>query len=285
MSTSRFDPTAYKSTTKAQWDTAAAAWDRWDPTLTDWLAGATTRMLDLAQVGAGDTVLDVAAGAGGQTIDAARRVGPTGRVLATDISGEILAYAQRRATLAGITTVGTAVMDGENLEVEPGHFDAAISRLGVIYFPDRSQALADMRRALKPGGRIGLIVYGPADRNGFFSVPVGLIRAAAQLPPPAPGQPGPFALGGDGVLAAELAAAGFTDVVVEAVDAPLRLPDAATCLQFEQESFGALHQMLSGLPEPRRAEVWAEVGNALRQFETGDCFEGPCQLLVAAATA
>ena len=285
MSTTTFDPAAYKSTTRAQWDTAAAAWDRWDPTLTAWLAGATIRMLDLARVGAGDTVLDVAAGAGGQTIDAARRVGPTGRVLATDISAEILAYAQRRATLAGLTTVGTAVMDGENLEVEPGHFDAVISRLGVIYFPDRAGALAVVRRALKPGGYVGLVVYGPADRNGFFSVPVGLIRAAAELPPPAPGQPGPFALGADGVLAAELAAAGFTDIVVEAVDAPLRLPDAATCLRFEQESFGALHQMLSGLTATRRAEVWTEVGTALRQFETADGFEGPCQLLVAAATA
>jgi hypothetical protein len=73
--------------------------------------------------------------------------------------------------------------------------------------------------------------------------------------------------------------------VVEPVDAPLRLSSAAECLRFAQESFGALHQMLSGLPEARRAQAWDEVGRALRQFETADGFVGPCQLLVAAAGA
>src|SRR5262249_51575849 len=195
-----------------------------------------------------------------------------GRVLATDISAQILEYAQRRATTAGLTMVGTATMDGEDIDVEPGHFDAVISRLGVIYFPDRTRALAGMRRVLRPRGRIGLIVYGPANLNGFFSVPVGIIPAAAGLPPPRPGPPRPLALSGDGAVASELAAAGFTNIVVEACDAPLRLPDVATCLRFEQESFGALHQMLSGLPEPRQDEVWAEVGSALRQFETPQGF-------------
>jgi SAM-dependent methyltransferase len=285
MSMQSFDPAVYKSTTKGQWDTVAEAWDEWDATLTAWLSAATSRMLDLAHVGTGGTVLDVAAGAGGQTLDAARRVGPSGQVVATDISTTILEYAQRRATAAGLTNVATAELDGENLDVQPAHFDAVISRLGVVYFPDRAAFYAGARQALKRGGRIGLIVYGPADRNGFFSVPVGIIRAAAELPPPAPGQPGPFCLGGDGVLAAELASAGFTDIVVEPVDAPLRLSSAAGCLRFAQESFGALHQMLSGLPKARQAQVWDEVGSALRQFETADGFVGPCQLLVAAASA
>jgi SAM-dependent methyltransferase len=285
MSAHAFDAAAYKSTTKSQWDTVAAAWDEWDATLTGWLSAATTRMLDLAGVGTGAAVLDVAAGAGGQALDAARRVGPSGRVLLTDISPAILRYAQRRAAAAGLTNVAAVECDGEDLDVEPAHFDAVICRLGAIYFPDRAAFYAGARRALGPGGRIGLIVYGPADRNGFFSVPIGIIRAAAELPPPAPAGPGPFSLADDGVLATELAAAGFTEIVVEPVDAPLLLSSAAECLRFAQESFGALHQMLSGLPQARRAQVWDEVGRALRQFETADGFVGPCQLLVAAARA
>src|SRR5262245_28825262 len=98
MSAVTFDPERYKTTTRTQWETAAEAWDRWDPTLNDWLDEATERMLDLAGVAPGGTVLDVAAGAGGQTLAAARRVGAAGRVLATDISPTILEYAQSRAT-------------------------------------------------------------------------------------------------------------------------------------------------------------------------------------------
>jgi SAM-dependent methyltransferase len=285
MTDTTFDPVAYKETTRAQWDAAAAAWDRWNPTLDAWLADATARMLDLAGVGPGDAVIDIAAGSGGQTVDAARRAGPTGSVLATDLSGGILAYVGGRAAAAGIDTVTTAAMDGENLTVAPASYEVAISRLGVIYFPDRARALAGIHRVLKPGGRIGLIVYGPADRNGFFSVPVGIIRAAARIPAPAPGQPGPFSLAADGVLADELGAAGFTDIVVEAVDAPIRLPDASTCLRFERESFGALHQMLAGFAEPDRERVWSDVHDALRAFEGDDGFVAPCQLLVAVGTA
>jgi SAM-dependent methyltransferase len=284
MSTVAFDPAKYKNTTRAQWEAAAAAWDRWDPTLNDWLGAATERMLDLAGVNEGATVLDVAAGAGGQTLAAAQRVGATGRVLATDISPAILAYAAARATAAGLVNVATREMDGEDLTVEAGHYDAVISRVGLIYFPDQQRALAGMRQALRPGGRLAVIVYGPAEANGFFSVPVSIIRRRAQLPPPAAGQPGPFSLGTPGVLEATLSTAGFSDVRVETIDAPLRLPSAHDCLHFEQDSFGALHQMLAGLDETARQEAWDEVGTALSRFEGPGGFVGPCQLLVAVAT-
>jgi SAM-dependent methyltransferase len=282
--TTTFDPARYKNTTRDQWETAAAAWDRWDPTLNDWLGESTERMLDLAGVASGGTVLDIAAGAGGQSLAAARRVGPAGRGLATDISPEILRYAQSRATAAGLGNVATREMDGEHLTVEPGRYDSVISRLGLIYFPDQSGALAGIRDALRPGGRLGVIVYAPADVNGFFSVPVSIIRRRAELPPPAPGQPGPFSLGGPNVLAAALTAAGLTDVVIEDLDAPLRMSSAADCLRFEQESFGALHQMLAGLDDDGRRAAWAEVGEALAGFQGPDGFVGPCRLLVAGAT-
>lgn len=284
MTTQQFDPAQYKQTTRDQWDNAAQAWDDWGPTLEEWLGEATETMLDLAGVGPGSRVLDVAAGAGGQSVAAARRAGQDGRVLATDISPEILEHAQRKFELAGLANAATRVMDGEGLEVEPGHFDAVISRLGVIYFPDRAAALARARDALRPGGRLSVVVYGTAQQNGFFSVPVSIIRQAAGLGPPLPGQPGPFSLSGDGVLAAELSAAGFTGVEVREIDAPLRMPSVAECLRFERESFGALHQMLSGLAEPEREAAWTRVGEALAQFDGPDGFTGPCTLLVGAGT-
>lgn len=279
-----FDPQLYKRTTRQQWQDAAEAWHRWGPTIEDWLGEATKRMLDTAHVSTGSRVLDVAAGAGGQSLLAAQRVGPTGHVLATDISPALLEYAEKSADMAGLATVATQELDGEDLAVPEASFDAVISRVGLIYFPDQQAALTGMRRALRPGGRLSAVVYSTPDRNAFFSVPVGIIRRRAQLPPPAPGQPGPFSLGAPGTAEETLARAGFRDIAVEAVPSPLRLASAADCLRFERESFGALHQMLSGLSVPDREAAWTEIGTELARFEGPDGFTGPCEMLVVSGT-
>jgi ubiquinone/menaquinone biosynthesis C-methylase UbiE len=285
MSSATFDPGAYKRTTREQWQTAAEPWYRWGPTLEDWLADATELMLDMARIGQGSRVLDVAAGAGGQTVAAARRAGPEGAVLATDISQNILDFAAQRALDEGLSNVATRVMDGEALEVEPASFDAVISRVGFIYFPDQQAAFAGMRRALKPGGRLAGVVYSTPEANAFFSIPVSIIRRRAALPAPLPGQPGPFSFGAPGALEAVYRDAGFNDIEVRRVAAPLRMPSAAECLRFERESFGALHQMMGSLSESERTDVWGEIEQELAQFETADGFEGPCELMVSVGTA
>src|SRR5712692_2323040 len=164
-----FDPINYKKTTRDQWQTAAEAWNRWESFIDQWLGAAMEIMLDLADVHAGSRVLDVVAGAGGQTLAAAKRVGPSGSVLATDISSNILDFAASNARAAGLSNVETRVLDGEDLEVASESFDAVISRVGLIYFPDQQKALGGMRRALKPGGRVAAIVYTTAENNKFFS--------------------------------------------------------------------------------------------------------------------
>jgi ubiquinone/menaquinone biosynthesis C-methylase UbiE len=282
-----FDAAKFKSTTRAQWESAADAWQRWGPFIGRWLGDATETMFDLARVGPGCRVLDVAAGAGEQSLTAARRVGPGGHVLATDISPALLAHAARDAQAAGLGgIVATREIDGEALASLPAaSFDVAISRVGLIYFPDQQRALAGMKHALKPGGRVAAIVYSTPDRNTFFSIPVKIIRERARLPAPLPGQPGPFSLGADGVLAAAFERAGFKDVVVRRVPSPVTLPSAAECVRFERESFGALHQMMSALDERQRAQVWLDIEAALAAFETKDGFVGPCEMLVGVGTA
>jgi SAM-dependent methyltransferase len=278
VATATFDPEQYKQTTRAQWDDAADAWHRWGPFLERWLGEATELMLELAGVGSGSRVVDIAAGAGGQTLAAARRAQA---VLATDISAGILERAAAEARAAGLGNVATRVMDGERLDVEPGAFDAAISRLGLMYMPDKAAALAEARAALREGGRYAAIVFAEPDRNGFFSIPIGIIRRRAQLPPPAPGLPGPFSAA---TLGEQLEAAGFRDVDVRRLPAPVVLESAAECTRLERESFGALHQMLAALSEAEREETWAEIEVALREFEGPDGFVGPCELLVGAGT-
>jgi ubiquinone/menaquinone biosynthesis C-methylase UbiE len=284
--TAVFDAEKFRQTTRAQWENTADAWNRWGPLLARWLGPATETMLDMAAVGPGARVLDLAAGAGEQTLVAARRVGAHGRVLATDISPAILSHAKAAAGQAGLLNVDTLELDGERHDLLPGaSFDAAISRVGLIYFPDQQRALAGILHALKPGGRFAAVVYSTAERNPFFALPVGIIRRRAQLPPPLPGQPGPFSLGAEDVLAKALEQAGFRDVEVRRVDSPVRLPSAAECVRFERESFGALHQMMAGLSEDERSDTWREIEEALLRFETAaEGFVGPCEMLVGAGT-
>ena len=272
-----FDADAYKRTTRDQWQDAADAWHRWDPVFDRWLGAATELMLDLAGVTAGTRVLDIAAGSGGQSIAAARRGAD---VLATDISSNILAEAEAAARAAGVA-IATRVADGESLGVEPEAFDAAISRLGLMYMPDKQGALAQARGALRAGGRYAALVFAEPERNRFFSVPIGIVRRRAELPPPAPGLPGPFSSVN---LADQLEAAGFRDVAVHRVESPLQMSSAAECAQMERESFGALHQMLSGLPEEEREDAWREIAEALLEFDGPDGFSGPCELLVGVGT-
>jgi SAM-dependent methyltransferase len=285
MSSAKFDPVAYKATTREQWQTAAEPWHRWGPVLERWLGEATETMLDLARVGEGGRVLDVAAGAGGQTLAAAKRVGASGSVVATDLSPAILAFAEQSARAAGLANVTTRVVDGEQLGVDAASFDAVISRLGFIYFPDQKAALTGMRHALRSGGRLSGIVYSTPEANGFFSIPVAIVRRRAQIPPPLPGQPGPFSLGAPGAIEAAYAEAGFVDVEVKRIEAPLRMASVDECVRFERESFGALHQMLSGLSEAERADAWEKIARELSQFDSAEGFEAPCELIVAAGTA
>jgi SAM-dependent methyltransferase len=242
-------------------------------------------MLDMAGISEGSRVLDVAAGAGEQSLAAARRVGPKGHVLATDISPVILEYAERAARLQGLDNIHTHAIDGERLdELEAGPFDAVISRVGLIYFPDQQKALRGMYNKLVEGGRMAAMVYSRAEHNGFFSLPVSIIRRRAALPPPLAGQPGPFSLGQPEVLEKALTDAGFRDVQIAKVDAPIRVTSASECLQFEQESFGALHQMLAGVSDAEKDAAWEEIEQALQQYENGQQFEGPCEMLIAVGT-
>lgn len=279
--TPQFDPVKYKNTTRDQWQTAAEAWYRWSPTLKQWLGKATDKMLEMAGISVGHRVLDVAAGAGEQSITTAKKVGTTGYVLATDISSNILEFAEQMAKQVGLNNIETQVMDGENLTIPDATFDAVISRVGLIYFPDQQRALKEMLRVLKPGGKVAAIVYSTPDKNKFFSVPVSIIRNRAKLPPPLPGQPGPFSLGAEGVIEKTFTQAGFINVKSVLVDSPLLLPAAKDCVKFEKESFGALHQMMSGLTDTEKESVWKEIEEELKKFETDNGFIGPCEMVVA----
>jgi SAM-dependent methyltransferase len=279
-----FDAAKYKNAQREQWNKDGAAWRRWTPTLQRWYGVATRQMLDLAMIQPGQRILDVAAGAGEPAVSAAERVGPSGYVLATDISEGIVELARQVALERGFKQIETRAMDGEKLDLPDDSFDAVLCRLGLMYMPHPVTALREWRRALRPGGRVAVAVFSTPDRNPWGALPASIIRQRAQLPPPVPGQPGPFSLGAPGVLEGIFREAGFANPEVRAVPVPHRAASAADYVQVTREAFGGFNAMMAQLPAQERESVWNEVQASMRSFESIGGFEVPGECLVVAAT-
>jgi ubiquinone/menaquinone biosynthesis C-methylase UbiE len=246
-------------------------------------APATERMLDLAGVGAGDRVLDVAAGTGEQTLAAARRVGPTGSVLATDISASMLAVAADVLRQEGWSNVETLVADAQRLDLPPDSFDAAISRFGVMLIPAHQEALFAIRRALKPGGKFAAMVWSTAERNPFFALPLGILQVRGLLPPPESGQPepGPFALGTPDALENVFRQVGFRDVAIEPVAIRWRFASVAATLDYYRLNVAALPRETANRMEGAIGEqVFAEIEQALNRFRGPNGLEVPGEALI-----
>jgi ubiquinone/menaquinone biosynthesis C-methylase UbiE len=237
-------------------------------------------MLDLANLQIGGRVLELAAGMGDLAVMTARRVGPSGFVLATDISTSMLNLAAETVREAGLTNVETRIMDAENLDVTPNSFNAALCRFALMLFPDRAKALAGVYRALKPAGRFAVSVWSTAEKNPFHGLPLAIVSRLAKIPAPLPGQPGMFALSGDGVLEECLTTAGFRDVVVRAVPVQRTFPSIAEAVSAMKDSFPRLQTLLNKLSDADLALAWNEIEQQLSQFEGPNGFEAPGEWLV-----
>jgi SAM-dependent methyltransferase len=267
-----------------QWEGAAPGWARWEPTIAAWMEPATEAMLAMAAVDAGARVLDLACGAGSQTLDAARRVGPWGCVVASDISDTMLQHVHENARAAGLANVTTLAGAAEDLDVAADSFDAVICRLGLMLFVDPTRALGAMRRALRPGGKVAVVVFTTPPRNPFMAKPMQILLRHAGKTPPSAGQPGIFSLGAPGVLGQLLVASGFVGVEQHNVDVALRMSSAAVTLTMMKEAFGAYRAVIGDCPQAVQAGAWAEVAETLKTFETAAGFIGPAEVRVAAAS-
>jgi len=274
---------AFKAATRDQWEKAAPGWNDHTPQIRAWLRIATDAMLEMARVRQGARVLDVAAGAGDQTLDIARRVGPDGYVLAVDLSPAILKLAKANARNAGHRNVATQVADGEHIQVDEAAFDAAVSRLGLMFLPDPLQGLREMRRALKPGGGICTMVFSKPEANPCITILMSTALKHAGLPPRDPFQPGGLlSLGKPGLLDELFKRAGFRDVATTKIDAPFRLPSAADYLNFIRASASPIQQILGKLDGSARDAAWKEMEARLKVFESTSGWEGPNELLLTA---
>ena len=268
------------SALRTTWESAASGWAKWEDELSTNLVNVTETLLDQACVSAGMRVLDLACGAGNQTLAAAKRIGENGRVVASDISAEMLEHTRRNAERAGLNNVETLRSAAEELASMDPAFDAAISRLGLMLFASPQGALEGIQRVLKPGARFAALVFTTPGNNAFMSQPMAILLRHAGKQPPSPGQPGIFSLGGDGVLEALLLDSGLADTRVETVRAPLRLSSAVDALEMMQQAFGAYRAVIADLGDEEQANAWAEVRDCLKQFEDTGSFEAGFEFLI-----
>ena len=276
-----FDPAKFKAATREQWDKHAKGWNDKGADIRAWLRDSTDAMLAMAEIKAGSRVLDVAAGAGDQTLDIAARVGPNGYVLATDLSPVILEFAKANARRAGYDNVETRATDGENLELPEASFDAAICRLGLMFFPDPGHSLRGIFRALRPGGMACTMVFSTPDMNPCVAILISTALKHAGLPPRDPFQPGGLlSLGKPGLIDDLFNRAGFSRVATTKIMAPFRLPSVKDYLDFVRKSASPIVQILSRLDDTARQAAWVEIEDKLSVFNTPSGWEGPNELLL-----
>jgi ubiquinone/menaquinone biosynthesis C-methylase UbiE len=263
---------------------AASGWKRGAAARGRALGPLTELMLDLAGVAVGSRVLDLGAGTGDQTLMAARRIGPGGMVLATDISAAMLALTQEAARAADLPNVETRMMDAQRLELEPGSFDAAMARFSLQFVPDVERALAEVRRVLKPGGRFAAVVFSAVERNPFRAAPQAIASrlAGKQFPESGPGQ---WALNDATTLRDAFQRAGFRDVDARPVPFVYRFPSLADALRNLEESQPPLVKVLAELSEADRATAWAEIKRTLQPFAGPDGFAASSEALMVVGVA
>lgn len=215
MKSHGIDPVDFREAQHRNWDAAAVGWKEWSAFNDSADRHISERLVELADVRSGSRVLDVAAGYGEPALTAARKAGPEGRVVATDISAEMLAFGRERAVAAGLGNVEFVKSDASGLDFPHASFDAAVSRWGIIFEPDAEAAAGRIRGFLKPGARIAISSWGEPDQVPFLSIPMRTTMQRLNVPPPPIGTPGPLSRPTPAALGALLEGGGFSNVAVE----------------------------------------------------------------------
>lgn len=215
-----------KQEVKRGWTDESPGWIKHADQMDAWLHETTALVLAGARLRPRETVLDLASGPGRVAFAAAPLVAPGGRVVSSDLVGTMVDGALRLARAREIASVRFAQVDAEAIPFADASFDAVTCLHGVMFFPRVERAIAEIRRVLRPGGRVSLVVWGPPDRNPFLTVQSAPFLR--RLPPATregeEDEIGPFRFSAEGALATRLKAAGFSDVEERVHEVPIDLP-------------------------------------------------------------
>jgi enediyne biosynthesis protein CalE5 len=251
---------------REMWNNAAPGWKRMSAMLEKTAQHVADRLVELGQVGPGDRVLDIASGSGEPGITAARKVGPSGLVVATDQSVAMLELARERAAALGLRNIKFVETDAESLAVEERDFNAALCRWGLMFVPDLDAAARRIAQLLATGGRFATAVWGPPDKVPMISAADDVVRELAKLPPPPPGAPSPLKLADTTPLQRALSAAGFKDVRVEAINVRFEFESAEAFAEQRRTMSTPFRNMLANQSAEMQQRILGAVADAARRY-------------------
>jgi SAM-dependent methyltransferase len=266
MEAKSIDAGEFRDKQRDQWNSAAVGWNEWSTFMDEQAGHISERLVEMAGVDEGHRVLDVAAGYGEPSLTAARKVGPQGSVIATDISAEMLAFGRERAAANGMENIEFMQSDASSLEFPAESFDAAVSRWGIIFEPDGEGAAANVRGFLKPGARFAISSWGPPERVPFLAIAMKTAMERLDVPQPPPGTPGPLSRPTPDAIGGLLEGGGFSDVEVEELPVTFRFESAGEYTDYVRAIAAPIVAMISPHPEDVQRETWEAVTTAAAEL-------------------
>jgi ubiquinone/menaquinone biosynthesis C-methylase UbiE len=267
MNTGPADAEHYKDGQRQQWDRVAAGWEKWWRTIEDGAQHVNDRLVDLAEIVPGKRVLDIATGIGEPALSAASRVGSAGRVVATDISKQMLDIARIRASTAGLTNIEFLESDAERLDYPDHSFDAILCRWGITSLPDYSNLLVRIKRMLTPNGSFATSVWDEASRLPLTSIAITVAQEMFCSAPPRPEPPPEVP---EDALESVMIRAGFADVRAEKLTVTLELASTEAFTQYLVDVSPVVAALLSDQPPMRQKEYQYRLSQEFRRYAAVD---------------
>jgi ubiquinone/menaquinone biosynthesis C-methylase UbiE len=264
-----FNPDEFKAQQRQMWNNAAAGWQDWWETIERGAQKVSDKIVQLAEIKPGDKVLDIATGIGEPAITAAKRVKPNGKVVATDISPKMLAIAKIRAKSFGLDSIiEFRESDGEKLDFpdQTAKSDAVLSRWGLMFFPNLSEALVKIREILVTNGRLSAAVWSTPSKVPWLDLAFASVRKQINAPAPPPGTPGPFALADIEALKQSFSQAGFKDIKIDTFQLTFEFDSPESYTKLHQQTATRIHAMLANQTEEVKTQAWNSITEAVWQY-------------------
>jgi SAM-dependent methyltransferase len=269
------------SKTLQEWRETARFWTKHSRTIRTMFAPLTEALIEDAGIGEGQTVLDVAGGAGEPSLTTAQRIGPTGSVTCTDAVAEMVAAAESEAQHRGLTNLTFRQCVADSLPFDGDTFDAVVSRLGVMFFPDPLAALREMLRVAKPGGSVALAVWHQNELNPFTHIVTDVMSRYVDSPPADPDAPGAFRFAEPGKLAGTLRRAGAIEVRERVLRFQIEAPiSPSEFWAMRSETSDTLREKLARLSGEQVLCVAQEVQEAVLEYFPNNQMSFPAQMII-----
>jgi ubiquinone/menaquinone biosynthesis C-methylase UbiE len=268
-----------------EWKDSAFWWREYNATIRKMFVPLTAALIEDAEIATGHAVLDVAGGPGEPSLTIAEVVGPTGSVMCTDAVAEMVAAAEEEARRRGLTNVQFRQCSADALPFADNTFDASVSRLGAMFFPDTVAGVREMLRVTKPRGRVCFVVWGKSERNPFVYEVTNVISRHIPAPPEDPDAPGAFRFAEPGKLARVLAEAGAASVRERELSFHMEAPiSVEEFWEMRSTTSGTLREKLAKLPAEQARQIGLEVQEAVREFFPEGQMRFPGEMLIVSGT-